>query len=452
MNGYDLVVKNGRVFLPGGVVGDLNVGIKQGRIAVLTTDAISGKEEIDAEGQSVIPGVVDSHTHCWRGSEFETMANAGRAAAKGGVTTIIDMPVDRPIPSTPKILNEKIAEGESGCLVDFALQAGVGLDGLEGFSQILEAPVVGAKLFMDNTPPIGKYRCSDTGEILEALKIIAAADKVACIHCEDTFIIDRLTEEILAKGRRDPLSFAESRPPVSEYAGIERTLALIAHTGCRSVIAHISIPEGIDAVTRLRRQGAPVFAETCPHYLLFTTEDMAKDQRLKYKPPNRDRDRVEALWDRLKQGRLHLVGSDHAPLQKDTTLDIWDISGGVGNMLEVMLPLTATEAVENRGFGLDQIVKTLCENPARIYGLYPRKGCIQPGSDGDLVILNETERSTIDPEQLSMIVPPYSVFEGRRVSMRPDTVIVRGKVVVRNKRIVSDAPWGRFVPAGKYAM
>ena len=448
MSAYDLVVKRGNVFFPEGPVDGINIGIKDERIAILTTNDISGKEEIDAKGRAVIPGVIDPHTHCWRGSDFETMENAARAAAKGGVTTIIDMPLDRPIPSTPDILQDKIDEGERTCLVDFALQAGIDMDGLNGLSRILEEPVVGAKLFMDNTPPVGKYRCSDTGEILEALTMIAQAKKVACIHCEDTFIIDRLTARMAASGRRDPLSFAESRPPISEYAGIVRTLALIEHTGCRAVIAHVSIPEGIEAIARSHAAGVPVFAETCPHYLLLTMEDLAKDQRLKYKPPNRDGERVEKLWQCLQNGTIQLIGTDHAPNHKDMTLDIWEIAGGVGNGLEVMLPLTATEALENRGFSLAQLIRILCENPARIYGLYPRKGCIQPGSDGDLVILDQESRSPIDGKQLSMIVPPYSVFEGRTVSVRPDTVIVRGRVVVRQKRIDSDAPWGKFIPSG----
>jgi dihydroorotase-like cyclic amidohydrolase len=174
---------------------------------------------------------------------------------------------------------------------------------------------------------------------------------------------------------------------------------------------------------------------------------MAADQRLKYKPPNRDKDRVEALWSRLKSGHIQLLGSDHAPLPKDTSLDIWEINGGVGNMLEVMLSLSVTEAVEHRGFSLHQMVKILCENPARIYGLFPRKGCIQPGSDADMVILNEENGCRIDSDRLSMIIQPYSVFEGRAVSMQPDTVVVRGQMIVENREIVSETPRGRFVPA-----
>ena len=156
MGNYDLVVKGGMVYLPNGPMERLNIGILHDKITTLTTEPILGKEEIDAQGYHVIPGVIDPHMHCWRGSDFETMGNASQAAVKGGITTLIDMPVDRPIPSTPKILHEKIAEGEKESFVDFALYGGIGFEGLGELPKLLCEPIVAVKLFMDTTPPIGK--------------------------------------------------------------------------------------------------------------------------------------------------------------------------------------------------------------------------------------------------------------------------------------------------------
>ncbi len=448
MSPYDLVIRNAKTYLTGGPIEALNIGIGETRILTLTTEPIRGKEEIDAQGRPVIPGVIDPHMHCWRGSEFETMGNASRAAVKGGITTLIDMPVDRPIPSTPKVLHEKIAEGEGESWVDFALYAGIGFEGLNDLPKLLAEPVVAVKLFMDTTPPVGKYPGLNTGEILDALLMTAKSNRVASVHCEDGFIIDRLVESLKAKGRKDPLSFAESRPPVSEYAAILKVLALVEHSACRTIIAHISIPEGVEAISRARAAGVPAYAETTPHYLLLTLDDLARDVRLKYKPPNRDKGRVDQLWDQLRKGLLQLIGSDHAPLPKNPRLNIWEINGGVGNMVELMLPLLATEALGRRRFTLEQLVRIMCENPARIFGIYPRKGCIQVGADADLVILHLEANKSVRPEDLSMVVPPYSPFEGWPLSVCPEAVIVGGRPVVREGRIVSDRPRGRFVPGG----
>ena len=154
------------------------------------------------------------------------------------------------------------------------------------------------------------------------------------------------------------------------------------------------------------------------------------------------------MWKQLQNGLLQLIGSDHAPLPKDPTLNIWEINGGVGDMIELMLPLVATEAVARRQFSLQQLVRIMCENPARIFGLYPRKGCIQVGADADLVILSLGVDDRVQCEKLSMLVPPYSPFEGWTLSVRPERVIVGGNCVVNQSNIIANKPKGRFVPAG----
>jgi dihydroorotase-like cyclic amidohydrolase len=212
------------------------------------------------------------------------------------------------------------------------------------------------------------------------------------------------------------------------------------------VIAHVTAPRSVDAVRAARRRGADVWVETCPHYLCLTLEDMASDGRLKWNPPSRDRDSVDTLWRQLRRGHVHTIGSDHAPLPKDADADIWSQLPGAGNGLETMLPVVATEALYRRDVGLAQVVDLLATTPARLFGLYPRKGTIRVGSDADFAVVETSGRKVLDARDLNYHEQPaWSPFDGREVRVYPVYTILRGRVIAAEGEFVGEPGFGAFL-------
>jgi dihydroorotase-like cyclic amidohydrolase len=195
-----------------------------------------------------------------------------------------------------------------------------------------------------------------------------------------------------------------------------------------------------------RGRGADVWVETCPHYLCLTLDDMASDLRLKWNPPSRDRVSVDELWRQLRRGDVHTVGSDHAPLPKDPDTDIWTQLPGAGNGLETMLSVVATEALHQRDIGIGTLVDVLATTPARLFGLYPRKGTIRIGSDADFAVVETSGRRVLDARDLEYHdQPAWSPFDGREVRVYPVYTILRGQVIVAEGQVVSQPGYGKFL-------
>lgn len=442
----DVVVCGGHVLLPDGELLEANVGVAGGRIVTISTTELKAERTVDAKGRVLIPGIIDQHFHVFVGYPWDTFANATRAAAKGGVTTVIDMPLDQPPTLSVDLMRKKRALAERESYVDFALYGGY-LPDQPDEVEALAAEGVGAfKLFTDGAAPPGMYPGVDTGQQLDAMRRIASQGRTAAVHCEDSFIIDRETARLQAMGRKDNAVMAEARPEMAELQAIRRTILLAEETGCRTTLVHVSIPEAVSEAEAARRRGVEVFVETCPHYLLLTLENLKRDARLKYNPPNRSVEKVEAMWAALARGGIHAVASDHAPLPKDSSHNIWEMAPGAGNAVETMLVVTLHEGL-CRGIPLHHMINLMSANPAKIYGLYPRKGRIAVGADADLVLLDlETER-TVRAEDLEMLGGKWSPFDGWKVRVGVDTVIVGGRMVVEGGRIVGQPGQGQYVPA-----
>lgn len=445
MQRYDLVVHGGRAVLPDGMEAQVNIGVRNGKIAAISSDHLEGAQVIDATHQVVVPGVIDEHLHVFLGYPWETYANATAAALKGGVTTVIDMPLDKPAPLTGEAIRQKrdLASREVRC--DFALYGGYLTGHPEEMERQAAEQVAGFKLFTDGAAPPGMYPGVDAGEQLEAMTMAARLGRTVAVHCENAFVIDRLAQKLQATGRRDGGVWDEVRPVLAEVDAIRRTVGLAKHTGARTVIVHVSVAEGAGIVQDARKEGFPIWVETCPHYLLITKEDMDRDIRFKWNPPSRSRVLVDQLWEAVRRGWVQTIGSDHAPLDKSGT-DIWSMAPGAPGV-ETMLTTMMTEAVWHRGLSAGQVVELLCANPAKIYGLYPRKGCIAVGADADLVLLNWNTERRIDAGKLQILGTRWSPFDGRVIRVYPTATILRGRVVMQDDEILAQPGDGEFIPA-----
>jgi dihydroorotase-like cyclic amidohydrolase len=265
------------------------------------------------------------------------------------------------------------------------------------------------------------------------------------VHCENAELVDHETARLRATGRTDPEAWDEARPWFSELEAVQRVALMAEVSGCRVVIAHVTAPQSVEYVREARERGVDIWAETCPHYLCVTIDQMAGDTRLKWNPPSRDRASVERLWGLVAEGAVNTIGSDHAPLAKIPGADIWDQRPGAGNGLETMLPIVATEATR-RGIGLARVIAMMSTTPARLFGLAPRKGEIAVGADADFAVLETTRSKVVDAQQLEYHEQEkWSPYDGREVTVYPVYTILRGRVIVDHGVVTGDPGFGELL-------
>lgn len=286
------------------------------------------------------------------------------------------------------------------------------------------------------------------GQLLEAFRTIGAFGGTVMLHCENDGMLRYNRQKLEKAGRKDYMAFVEWRSPEVEAEAIHRALYLLKGTGARAVILHTTIPEGVDMVNEARRQGLDVWVETCPHNLYLTHDDLrARGPWVTFAPPVRDSDRVEHLWQQLADGRVHLMGSDPGTVDPKLKIsgedNIWNCQYGLPDA-ETFVPLMLNAVAMGR-LSLERLAAITSEMPARIYGLYPRKGAIQVGSDADFTVvdLNKTYSLRADEMYTSCGWIPY---EGKTITGRVTHTILRGKVVAQNGKVLGQPGDGRFIP------
>ncbi len=444
MSPVDLVVRGGTLVSPegrtrGGVAIDGGVIVAVGADDALPT----ARETVDASGRHVIPGVIDAHVHFREpGLEYKEDWQTGSAAAAcGGVTTVLEMPNTRPPTATVDALKLKQERAAQKAHVDYGIYGLLGQDNLGELPALAEHGVIGFKCYMGET--VGSIPSPDDGAMLEAFRTIARLGLRVAVHAENNGIMQREIARLKAAGRRDPLAHLDSRPDICAVEAVGRALRFAEATGCRLHVCHESSREVLPLIRDAKRRGVDVTVETCPHYLLLSAEDMGRlGPVLRMNPPVRAAGHAEALWEGLRDGTIDLVSTDHSPhtVEEKTRTDIWEaISGFPGVETSVPLMLTAVNAGR---LSFERYVEVACANPARAWGLHPRKGALAPGSDGDVVIVDMQRTGEIratDLHSKSKITP----FEGLKVTGRPVCTIVRGRVVMRDGALVGAPGWGR---------
>jgi allantoinase len=390
----------------------------------------------------LLPGLVDSHVHVNEPgrTEWEGFATATRAAAAGGVTTIVDMPLNS-IPPTTDVaaLEVKRKSAESQCFVDVGFWGGAVPGNLEELRALHDAGVFGFKCFLldsgvDEFPPL------PPASLDAYLATLRGFGGLMVVHAEDAQAIDR------APSPHGPryLDFLASRPRTAENLAVARVVEAARATGGRAHIVHLSSSDALATLAGARRQGVRVTAETCPHYLaLFAEEIPDGATQFKCCPPVREAANRELLWRGLADGAIDCVVSDHSPctpeLKRLETGDFGLAWGGIAS-LEVGLPVVWTEA-RRRGFSLADVVRWMADGPARLLGL-ERKGRIAVGYDADLCVFAPDERFVVDPGRLHHR-HPITAYGGR-----PEEGVVRG-TWLRGQQLTGDQPRGRLLTRGE---
>lgn len=441
----DLVISNARLVSPRGIV-EGGVAIDEGVIVAVAREPHLPKADmtIDAGGRPVLPGLLDGHPHTT--SPPDTPLTGTRAAARGGFTTLLEMPGYQVPTFTPAQFEEKRRIYGRDSFVDFSLHgacaSGYPRGSLTGMWRL---GATGIKFFVSDPGP-GWPQTLD-GEIIEGFRELAGVDGLALVHAENDQLIRDNTRRLRAEGRRDYVAHLEARPPLAEIEAGRRIIEYLRLTGCRGIIAHTSVPETVGYARRARTEGVCVGIETCPQYL-FLTEDHVKKLGpwAKFAPPARSAETAAEMRRLLAAGLIDTVATDHAPYpreEKEAGLDdMLAAPNGIPG-LETFLPLMLN-AVNEGWLTLERLVEVTAENPAKIYRVWPRKGGFQVGADGDAVIVDLKKTVRISNEDL-LTACHWSPYDGWALKGAPVTSVIRGVVAMEDGEVTAKRGSGRYV-------
>lgn len=430
-----LVVKNGTLLTEEGEL-DLDLGVEDGRIAAISPrGTLQGEKEIDAGGLLVLPGGIDTHVHFEDPgmTDWEDWEHASLAAAKGGITTVVDMPVDGLPPVTDAAsLRFKEARALEHSQVDFLLWGGLTPDNLTELTGMLDLGAAGLKAFLAECG--GPYfSISEGGTLYEGMRILSQYGLPLTLHCEDGPSVDFYTARQCCEKAFQNEDWDHSRPVLCELLAVNQALFLSRRTGCRINIAHISCAEVADLIAEGRRQGIPVTAETCAHYLYFSGADVQRRGTiLKCSPPIRKEAR-DGLWECLKDGRIDFVASDHSPtsreLREKDADDMFKGSGGISGV-QFTLQVLYSEGVLKHGLSTARLCSVFSANAARMLGIYGQKGSLRQGFDADFVLFDPAREQTIQPEDYLAKVP-VSPYIGETFQGAVAATYLRGECIYR---------------------
>jgi dihydroorotase len=445
----DLVINGGTIVSPDAEY-RASIAIKNGVIlAIGAADAMPpAKETLDAAGLHILPGAIDVHVH-FRDPGYpqkEDFASGTAAAAFGGVTCVFDMPNTLPTIATPEALADKHKIASAKAHVDYGLYAVLGEDSIEHVEALIDGGIIGFKLYMGNT--FGRIPSPTTGAMLEAFEVVAPTGKRISLHAETNSIMERRESRLRATGRIDPIAHLAARPAVVAVEAVARAAILAEWTGARIHVLHISSAAELRPLAEAKARGVDITGETCPHYLLLSEADYETfGGVVRVNPPVREAANREPLWNALLDGTVDMIATDHAPHAPDekTRNDIWTVDCGFPGV-ETQMPLMLTEV--NRGRAtIQDYVRWSAESPAKIWGLYPRKGTLTVGSDADIAIVDLNRRWTID-DALIQSRSKISPWQGREATALPIHTIVRGRFVMKDRILQENARgWGRSVHA-----
>jgi allantoinase len=445
----DLIVRGHRVVTSDGERAAA-IHIRAGSIAGITTyeDVPTGVALHDAGNFVVMPGLIDTHVHINEPgrAEWEGFSTATRAAAAGGVTTLIEMPLNSiPATTTAAAYREKLAAAAGKLWVDTGFWGGVVPGNSGELRSLWESGVFGFKCFL---VPSGVDEFAHVAEpdLRKAMPVLADLGAPLLVHAELPGPIAESSKRIVTANPGRYVTWLDSRPRAAEVEAIELMLRLCREFGTHVHIVHLSASDAISRVQEAKADGLPVSVETCPHYLTFAADEIADGAtEFKCAPPIRERENCEKLWAALGDGTIDFVASDHSPcppaMKLSDTGDFLRAWGGIAG-LELSLPVVWTEA-SSRGYAVPQLSKWLCSGPGRLAGLEKKKGAITVGYDADLVVWNLDSSFLVEPSQLHQRhkITPYA---GRKLSGVVETTFLRGRKIYDHGEF-SPSPLGQVL-------
>jgi len=459
---FDTIIRNGSVVTATDTY-LADIAIANGKIAAIGKDlpTQNSSHVLDAAEKLVLPGGIDVHTHLdmpfggtTSADDFET---GTRAAAFGGTTTLIDFAIQYKGQPLRQAFDTWMSKASNKAVCDYAFHCivtDVSGGQLSEMNDLVHEGVTSFKLFMAYP---GVFMLDD-GSIFKALQTTAKNGGMVCMHAENGSAIDVIVQQALAEGKRAPKYHALTRPTTAEAEATARAIALAEMAGAPIYIVHLSCNDALEKVREARDRGLPVYAETCPQYLYLSIENFDapgfEGAKYVFTPPLRERWHQEKLWNGLKCDHLQVVSTDHCPFcfkeQKEMGRDDFTKIPNGGPGVEHRMSLIYSGGVASGRFSANRFVELVSTAPAKLFGLYPRKGTIAVGSDADLVIFDPKRKHTISAKTHHMRVD-YSMFEGIQVTGMPDIVLSRGKVVVDGDKFLGRAGQGEFLKRATYA-
>lgn len=445
---YELCIKNGKIINPDtSFVG--NIYIRDGKIAEITRidTFLPSKTVIDAQNKYVMPGFIDPHAHLNDPglTESEDFYTGTCSAAAGGITTVIEHPLTFPLPSNAINLKNKKEIAESKAVVDFSLMGACTPDNYKEIGEMIDFGAIAFKAFMPYSVEIPQV---NDGELLEHMEKLADKGIVLTIHCENDDIVNSYTARMIEENKIAPQYYSQGRPELAEEEAINRVGIFAINSKAKINIAHCSIAKGVDIVSYFKRKGADISVETCPHYLCLNNS-MLKELGVYgvCNPPLRDENVVIDMWERVLKGEIDFIGSDHATYtfeEKNEGLEnVFKAPAGLTG-IQTCFPLVFHEGVYKRKLPIEEFVKLSSTNAAKRYNIYPRKGIIQVGSDGDIVILDGNKTWEIKEDSL-FYKQKWSPYMNKEIKAWVDKTIVRGSIVYDNGDILGKAGYGKFI-------
>lgn len=452
-----LAIINGRIIL-NGVIVPRDIGIDSGKIVMIVNpgDLPEAENTIDAAGQFVLPGAIDSHFHCRAPSrpERETFTSGTEAAAHGGVTTVLEMPISIPATSDGSKLAERRELARREIVVDMGFYSSPAPLDPEKIQTSIHEGAIAFKTFLQEVP-VGRESefdgicLHDHGDILRAMELVRESGLPSVYHAEDYPTYTLLEKRLHDSGRIDPEAHLEWRPPFVEAISISTLIILAEAVGVHLHIPHVSSGLSVNLIRDAKRRGVNVTAETCPQYLAFTGKALTDHgPYAKCNPPLKSQADVDALWAGLADGTIDTIATDHSPFStsdKDPGLsNIWDAPPGFPGV-DILLPFVMTAALSEK-LSLERAIDSVTTTPARIFGLDKSKGLLEPGFDADIVIYDPTVIKPVDTRDWkSKSRECGRIWAGYPMTGEVVTTIVRGNVIFDRGHIVASPGTGNII-------
>jgi dihydropyrimidinase len=457
MFSFDTVIRNGTVVSGEGVC-NADIGVRGSTIEAIGRALPQGAREIDATGNLVLPGGVDTHAHIEQISAAglrtaDDYASATTAAAFGGTTTVLSFAAQHRGLDLQQVVTDYHAAATRGAVIDYGFHLLIADPNERTLAQLPSLVASGCstvKIFLTYERLI-----LDDERVLEVMAAARALNAMVCVHAENQGMISWTSKRLIAKGKTQPKYHAVAHSREAEIEAINRIIALAKMTGVALMVYHVSTAEGAAAIGEARRQGLNVHGETCPQYLFLVTDDLDlpgnEGAKLCFSPPPRTVDDQVALWRALELGDLEIISSDHAPSAFDETGKLSagpnptfkQIPSGVPG-IETRMPLLFDKMVSKGHLGVEAFVHLTATQPARLYGLANRKGVLQAGADADIVVWDK-DREVALTASLMHDKTGYTPYEGRRIVGWPETVLIRGTSIIEQGELRVRPGFGQFL-------